>query len=173
MCFVLFLASPLTLSEVRSMLPAGLAADPLPSPDQQPLRRRHPDAQTVARLLRGGCACDLVLQRHQATRDDEARLRQRFRVLGLGRRDLLEALERHRRALERPPRPTDHWPAALAAFAVEHARNAGPTAYLLRFPDQPLASHPLPTREETVSAAGVRGAPGSWLREEVVTWVQP
>lgn len=173
MCFVLFLASPLTLSEVRSMLPAGLAADPLPSPDQQPLRHRHPDAQTVARLLRGACACDLVLQRHQVTREDEARLRQRFRALGLGRAHLIEAIDRHRRALDRPPRPTDHWPAALAAFAVEHARNAGATAYVLRFPDQPLASRPLPAEEARVSAAAVRDAPGSWLREEVVTWVTP
>jgi hypothetical protein len=45
------LASPLTLSEVRAMLPAGITADLIPPAEQQALRNLHPPARTCARLF--------------------------------------------------------------------------------------------------------------------------
>src|SRR5262245_6663730 len=98
MCLHLYLASPLTLSEVRSMLPKGLAADLLDPAEQRTLKQLHPDAQTVARLVHGACSCDLVVQRHPVSREDEAWLRRRYREQGLPRTAVLPALERHRRA---------------------------------------------------------------------------
>ena len=85
MCFFLYLASPLTLSEVRSMLPPGLTADLLPPVEQAELRALHPDATTIARVLHGGCSCDLVTARQAVASEDEARLRARYRALGYGR----------------------------------------------------------------------------------------
>ena len=51
MCYFLYVASPLTLSEVRSMLPAGLAADALPVSEQQHLKDIHYDAAIGARQV--------------------------------------------------------------------------------------------------------------------------
>ena len=82
MCFFLYIASPLTLSEVRSMLPPGLTADLCLRSEQAALRSLHLDSQTVARVLHGGCSCDLVTARLAAPADDEARLRARYRTLG-------------------------------------------------------------------------------------------
>ena len=133
MCFHLYLASPLTLSEVRSMLPAGLTADLLDPAEQRTLKRLLPEAQTGARLMHGACSCDLVVQRHPVGRQDEAWLRRRYRAQGLDRNAVLAALERHRRVGEGRARPEGHWPQAVAEFVVEHARNAGPTLFFLRF----------------------------------------
>ena len=96
MCYFLYLASPLTLSEVRSMLPAGLAADLASFPDQQTLKALHPPAQTVARVLAGRCSCDLVRPRLDDPREDERHLRERCRKLDLARPLVIQALERHR-----------------------------------------------------------------------------
>jgi hypothetical protein len=174
MCYFLFLASPLTLSEVRSMLPAGLTADLLPLPDQRAFRRLAPDAQTAARLIHGACSCDLVVQRRPVTREDEAVLRQRYRAQGLSRDATIRALENHRRALEERARPEGHWPRALAEFVVEHARNAGPTVYLLRFShDGELGALDPATPSAIIDIATVRAAPGGWLRENLPTTVSP
>jgi hypothetical protein len=55
---------------------------------------------------------------------------------------------------------------ALAAFVAEHARNAGPTLYELRFGPAAAASHPPDlTRAAEVPLARVRAAPGGWLEE--------
>jgi hypothetical protein len=174
MCYFLFLASPLTLSEVRSMLPAGLSADLLPMPEQRAFRHLMPDAQTAARLVHGACSCDLVTQRHAVSRKDEAALRVRYRAQGLSRDGIIRALENHRRALEERARPEGHWPKALAEFVVEHARNAGPTLYLLRFSHEGLLGD-LPDSGSIVrlSAADVRGQPGTWLQENKPTLVEP
>lgn len=165
MCFHLLLASPLTLSEVRAMLPSGLAADLLGAAEQQLFRRIMPEAQTVARLIHGACSCDLVVDRHPSAREDEAWLRRRYRELGLTRDRMIRALEAHRRAGERPRRPPGHWPQAVARFVAEHARNAGPTLYYLHFAhDGTLQA--LPAGEPVaLNPAQVVAEPGAWLPE--------
>lgn len=164
MCFFLYLASPLTLSEVRSMLPPGLTADLLPPAEQNELRPLHPDAQTIARVLHGGCSCDLVRER-LAAGDDEARLRARFRTLGYSREQVVKAMDRHRRALGGRARAAGHWPKAFAGFVIEHARNAGPTLFYLQFGHDGLqrvtAEPPRP-----ILTADVRAFPGIWLPED-------
>jgi len=165
MCFFLYIASPLTLSEVRSMLPPGLTADLLPPVEQAALRPLHPDAQTAARVLHGGCSCDLVTQRHAVASEDETRLRARYRSMDYSRDQVIRALDVHRRALERRAQPAGHWPRAFAAFVTEHARNAGPTLYYLHFSHDGLlrAAGGAPRR---VLTADVRAAPGAWLPED-------
>ena len=170
MCFFLYVASPLTLSEVRSMLPAWLTADLLPPTEQAVLRRHHPDAQTVARILHGGCSCDLVCQRHPVAAEDEARLRTRYRGMGYSRDRVIRALETHRRALERRPQPAGHWPRVFSNFVAEHARNAGPTLYYLHFSHDGLLQAALGALA-TVRTAEVRAAPGAWLAEDTPTIV--
>jgi hypothetical protein len=173
MCYHLYLASPLTLSEVRSMLPAGLAADLLDPAEQRWLKRFFPEAQTAARLIHGACSCDLVVQRHPVGREDEAWLRRRYREQGLSRNAVLAALERHRRVGEAKSRREGHWPQAVSDFVVEHARNAGPTLYLLQFShDGRLAELPRGVVTST-SAQQVRDAPAGWLREEQLVLVLP
>jgi len=154
------------------MLPDGLSADLLSTRDQAPFKARHPDAQTVVRLLRGACSCDFVVARQPVTREDEAWLRRRFRELGVPRERVIAALETHRRALERPRRATDRWPDALAGFVAEHVRNAGRSLYLLRFSHPGPSDAPLPRAERTVSPAEVRATPSGWLAEDILTWVE-
>ena len=132
MCYFLYIASPLTLSEVRSMLPHGVVADLTDFTDQQALKSLYPDAQTVARLLIGRCSCDFVRPRVSDTREDERHLRERYRRASAARPLVISGLERHRR------RPgvryvEKDWGAALVKFVAEHARNAGPTLYYLDF----------------------------------------
>ena len=165
MCYFLLLASPLTLSEVRSMLPPGLTADLAPFLDQQALKSVHPDAQTVARILAGRCSCDLVHQRLADPRADERHLRERYHQLGITRTAMIAAFERHRRgSASRAPR--DGWPVALSKFVAEHARNAGPTLYLLRFEpgDTGILPNSVPTPSEC-SPSQVQVRPDSWLAE--------
>jgi len=173
MCFSLFIASPLTLSEVRSMVAPGLTADLADPATHRLIRKPWPDTQTVARLLHGACSCDLVVQRHPVSREDEAWLRGRYRALGLTRDQVLRALDNHRAALERRPVAAGHWSAAVAEFVAEHARNAGPSVYLLHFAhDGFLAALPAaPLIERT--AAEVRTSPGAWLPEEQAVRVIP
>src|SRR3954447_5721371 len=128
MCYFLYIASPLTLSEIRSMLPHGVTADLADFMDHQALKSLHPDAQTVARLLIGSCSCDFVRPRVSDTREDERHLRERYPQSGSGRTRVISALERHRRRPSVPHREKD-WAAALVGFVAEHARNAGPTLY--------------------------------------------
>jgi hypothetical protein len=165
MCYFLYIASPLTLSEVRSMLPAGLSADLLPPTEQAALRDLHPEAQTVARILHGGCSCDLVTQRHPASAEDEARLRIRYRAMGYSRAQVIRALEVHRRAVERRPKPPGYWPQRIVEFVWEHARNAGPTLYYLQFSHEGL-QQVAPGPPRIISTADVRAFPGIWLPED-------
>jgi hypothetical protein len=170
MCYFLRIASPLTLSEVRSMLPSGITADPLPSSELAEVRMLLPSAQTVAQLRVGACSCDLVRPRLLNTRDDERHLRARYKALGLSRERIVRELERHRRASPGPPEPEGGWRAALAGFVAEHARNAGSTLFRLSFhpgPDQQTAGS-APVRR-TVSE--VRSRAEHWLEEGGYTLV--
>ncbi len=173
MCFHLYLASPLTLSEVRSMLPKGLAADLLDPGEQRALKQLHPDAQTVARLVHGACSCDLVVQRHPVSREDEAWLRRRYREQGLPRTAVLAALERHRRAAAERPQPAGFWPRQVADFVVEHARNAGPTLYYLHFSHDGTLGVLPPGEPQAQRASEVRMNPEGWLQEERQVLVLP
>ena len=171
MCFFLYLGSPLTLSEVRSMLPDGLIADLVPPGELRAVRELHPDAQTAARVMHGACSCDLVVQRHAVSREDEAHLRQRYRQLGLSRDRMIRALENHRRALTRRRKPDGHWPVALAAFVAEHARNAGPTLYYLGFSPDGVLKLPETAELTHLTASEVIRRPGAWLPEGQVVMV--
>ena len=133
MCYFLYIASPLTLSEVRAMLPSGLTADLAASSDLQLLKSLHPSAQTAVRVLAGRCSCDLVRPRLDDPREDERHLRERYRRLEVPRTRMITALERHRRGTDPRLQPTGGWPKTLAEFVIEHGRNAGPTLYLLVF----------------------------------------
>ncbi len=162
MCYFLFLASPLTLTEVRSMLPAGATADLAAYPEQQLFKSLHPGAQTVAKLLVGRCSCDLVRHRLQDSREDERHLRERYRALKVPRAAVIHSLERHR-AGGSVRAPAAGWREALAAFVVEHARNAGPSLFFLHFGPAELAIEAGEPR--LLTAGDVRGNPPSWLKE--------
>lgn len=128
MCHFLYIATPLTLSELRAMLPPGLSADLVAPRESAALLSRFPPARTAARLLAGACSCDLYLRRDLQGRSEEAELRRRYRALGLEREARIRNLERHRR---RGPvhRSPSEWAPLLAGFVAEHARNAGPTLF--------------------------------------------
>ena len=83
---------------------------------------------------------------------------------------VIAAIERHRRgaAVEAP---ADGWSRALAAFVAEHARNAGETLYLLRFPLPGTAPSLHPRRHLT--AAQVLARSSHWLEEDGPTLVGP
>jgi hypothetical protein len=169
MCYFLYVASPLTLSEVRSMLPLGVTADLADFMEHQALKSLHPEAQTVARLLIGRCSCDFMRPRVADTREDERHLRERYRRLGAARPQIITGLERHRR------RPglryiEKDWASALVKFVAEHARNAGPTLYYLDFSLEPVTPDPSEqVRRITVSEA--LADPKGWLVEDSPTLV--
>jgi hypothetical protein len=144
------------------MLPAGIAADVLPTAELARLRALLPAAQTAAHLRVGPCSCDLVRPRHADSREDERDLRRRYSQLGLSRDRIIRELERHRRdaALAEPP---GGWRVALAEFVAEHARNAGPTLYHLAF--QPGGRNAGDARALTRTVAQVRADPDGWLEE--------
>ncbi len=163
MCYLLTIASPLTLSEIRSMLPPGIAADVLPTAELARLRALLPSAQTAAHLRVGPCSCDLVRSRHADSREDERDLRRRYAKLGLPRERIIRELERHRRhaALSEP---AGGWRGALTEFVAEHARNAGPSLYQLMF--QPASGDTQTPQVRTRTALEVRDDPDGWLQEE-------
>ena len=164
MCHFLYIASPLTLSEVRSMLPDGLSADLLAPAEAGLLKPLHGRARTFARLLAGACSCDLFLQRDPAKRSEESELRRRFRELGLSRDRVIQVLERHRRGTS-APQPPEAWARQLAAFVAEHARNAGPTLYFRHLSPDGITALPPPGRVARHTVADVLAAPGEWLPE--------
>ncbi len=163
MCYFLTIATPLTLSEIRSMLPAGLTAQPVSAGEAARFRRLHAPAQTVATLFVGACSCDLVRPRDPDPREDERHLRERYARLKLPRDRIIQELERHRR---RPgaAAPAGGWSRALAGLVAEHARNAGPTLYHLGF--EPAGSTPHEEGQPlTRTVAAVRALPEAWLEE--------
>lgn len=168
MCYVLYVASPLTLSEVRSMLPAGMSAHALAPDDDRRLRRSFRPARTVVSILVGPCSCDLVLPRDPTGHTEEAALRARYAAARLARTAIIRAIDAHR-ALADPDiiEQPEWWRRALAAFVAEHARNAGPTIYWLQFLPGGAGTPPPdpPATARTVTVADVLAAPGEWLAE--------
>ena len=174
MCYFLYVASPLTLSEVRSMLPAGLTADALPVSEQQHLKDIYYDTVIGARILHGDCSCDLIRDRHPDPRDDQAYHRQRYRKLGYDRSRMIRYLERHRRIAEvrSPPHPPGYWGEAFNRFVIEHARNAGPTLYYCHFSHTGLTGDSglaLPLHH--VPVADISGPVSKWLPENTPVMV--
>jgi hypothetical protein len=168
-CYFLYLASPLTLSEVRSMLPAPLRADLASSQTSQALKSIDPTAQSVVRILAGQCSCDLIRPRLADQREDERHLRERYRRLKVPRSVTIEALERHRRGPA--PLPTaENTQRAVAAFVAEHARNAGTSLYYLHFSaeEEPLSQVGTARR---ITVPQVVAASDSWLIEGTPTFV--
>src|SRR4026209_2629875 len=132
MCYFLRLASPLTLSEVRAMLPPGLAASAGTPAEVAWLRGMLPAAQTVAHLGVGACACDLVRPRDSNPREDERHLRERYFRMGLDRDTIVAEQERHRRGaapggavLPHGPRSRHHGGRAGGAPAAAATATAG------------------------------------------------
>jgi hypothetical protein len=168
-CYFLYLASPLTLSEIRSMLAPGITADLASYPAQQILKSMYPAAQTVALVQVGRCSCDLVRPRLTEPREDERHLRERYRGLKAARSKVIAALERHRRIPGIIPLGAD-WPIELSKFVAEHARNAGPTLYYLSFSAD---AGPLPVLQDVrrIQASVVTAEPRNWLPEESPTLV--
>ncbi len=170
MCYILHVASPLTLSEVRSMLPPGMSAHALAPEDDRRLRRAFRPARAVLELLIGPCTCDLVLARDPVGHTEERALRARYAALRLSRPAIIRAIDAHRaRAEDCPLEPPAFWQRALADFVAEHARNAGPTVYWLRFgPRGAGASPPDPPAERReIPVAQVLEDPRGWLGEGV------
>jgi hypothetical protein len=165
MCFFLYMASPLTLSEIRSMLPAGLSAHLAPPAPRAALQRLHPSAKTVAELLVGACSCDLVRPRLTDPIADERELRARYQRAKLPRAEIIKELERHRRGPDRREVPPSGWAAAVAAFALEHARNAGPTLYLLHFGPRSVETSWPSTAPDVCSVSDLRQSSQAWLPE--------
>lgn len=162
MCYYLWIASPLSLTEIRSMLPTGFAVEIVPPAEQVPFRARLRSAQSVVRLRVGGCACALGVDEEGG---EERHLRRRYAALGLSRDRVIAALEHHRRGAAPAGMPRARR-TALAEFVAEHARNAGPTLYYLGFGTEPvegLASAVGPVA--TMTAAAVRAAADTWLEE--------
>ena len=98
--------------------------------------------------------------------DDEREHRSRYQRRRLPRTQIIRELERHRRGPVPRPEPAQGWSIALAAFVAEHARNAGPTLYLLEFlPHDHSSSSAAPAPPARRSVAEVRAAVDTWLRE--------
>jgi hypothetical protein len=168
MCHFLYITTPLTLSELRSMLPTGLSADLLTPGESARLLPLLPRTRTAARLLAGACSCDLYLRRDLAGRSEEAELRRRYRALGVERDARIRSLERHRRRGPEHRTPAE-WAVQLAGFVAEHARNAGPTLYYREVSADGLGDPP--PGPVAMSLAQVLEQPGTWLPERVPTVV--
>lgn len=149
------------------MLPSGLTADLVSASIRTAFQKLHPPTRTVARLLVGSCSCDLVRPRLEDRIADERELRTRYRQAHLARAEVIRELERHRRGS--PPRPESaiKGPESLASFVMEHARNAGPTVYLLDFgpADSGCSIEDSMAPLVSISASKVRSAEGEWLTE--------
>lgn len=169
MCFHLHLATPLTLSEVRSMLPEGVTAHAAAAGEQRLLLEHLPRAQTIVELRRGACGCDFFVQRDPANRTDETVLRERGIRTGVPRARLAEVIAAHRRP-EKRAQPLAHWQQALADFVAEHARNAGPSVYHRSFTPGARPTR-TPEEAETVTVSHVRAEPAEWLKPDRVTLV--
>jgi hypothetical protein len=173
LCYFLYIASPLTLTEIRSMLPPGASADLASYTDQQQFKAFHPATKTVARILVGGCSCDLVRERLPDPREDERHLRERYRAGGLSRAAVIQALDRHRgRRLPRASAQSGSWREALAAFVAEHARNAGESVYFLGFGVADMAVTLEPGHHRRLTAGEIRSDPAGWLKEGIPTLVR-
>jgi hypothetical protein len=132
MCYFLYLASPLTLSEIRAMLPEGVTAHSAGSHEQELLRSLQRGTGTVAQLLVGRCSCAFLESSQTDPAEYERHLRERYRQLGLNRENTIAALERHRFS-QKVPVPDLGWAGSLVDFIREHSRNARKSLYHLAF----------------------------------------
>jgi hypothetical protein len=164
MCHFLYLASPLTLSEVRSMLPAGLAADPLSPLDTRRFQPHLPGQQSVSRLLVGACSCDLILDRDPDHHREESDLRRRYRAMGLNRDAIIHAIDRHRQGTH-PGRSARAWQERVEAFVAVHARNAGDTLFYREFSAGGLLGQGLDRQPHLSGLRATRGTQFDWLPE--------
>jgi hypothetical protein len=170
MCYSLTLVTPLTLSEVRSMLPAGVTAHALGPETQGPYRKLLRGAQTAVLLEAGRCGCRLVPSRFPPGLPDEAHLRSRYRSLGVARAAVVPALARHRRGSEDGAVPPS--PRALTDLVREHARNAGSAVLILGF-SADAGPGPVPTDRRSCVVPPAGSAGDDWLTEAVVTQLDP
>ena len=155
------------------MLPESIVADLVSPAVQRQWADHFPSARVVVTLRHGRCACGLAGQRHQDIKEEERRLRERYRRAGVSRDQVIAALERHRRAPKRQP-DLERSSRELAALVAEHARNAGPSLYFLDFSVESERMPPWPdTAPDSVTAAQVRANPGSWLPELTPVLVTP
>ena len=138
MCYYLYVASPLTLSEIRSMLAPGLSAELLERTEARALLQHHPDAQTAARLIHGACSCDLVRFRQPVSREDEAHLRTRYRRMAESRQK------------KKPPRPSS------PISGGHHPPGAGQCQRAEGEAKENAEQHPDPVRAGGASLAGLR-----------------
>lgn len=163
MCYSCHLITPLTLSEIRAMLPGPASASPLPVAQAVPLLGLLLEARSALTLSVGACACAFVpALQGLDLRSQERALRARYRSLALGREQVIRYLERHRTGEGLRRADGTDWPRRFHAFAVEHARNAGPSVYLLQFADSPHG----PARVHCTLANHQR--PETWLQEGLV-----
>lgn len=171
MCHHLWIASPLTLSELRAMLPATFTADTVTGDERRLLLSWAPAARETIRLRIGGCACALYLERDEAAaQSEESALRGRYFRQGVPRDEVIRALDRHR-AATRPPVAAREHRAAFAQFVAEHARTGGPLLAVRVFSAEarlPLAEAPQPTPLQAV-----RTTPCQWLPEDRPVRVEP
>lgn len=145
------------------MMPEGITVDLADPAEQRALKPLHRGIQTVAKLLIGRCSCDFVRPRGSTRQEDERHLRERYRRAGIPRAGVIAGMERHRAGESILP-PPEGWPRALVDLVLEHARNAGPTVYLLTFvpPSSSLQFHP-PVRR--LQAAQITPNLDQWLLE--------
>jgi hypothetical protein len=168
MCYSLALVTPLTLSEVRSMLTAGMSADAIGPDAQGPYRRLLDGAQTAVLLQAGRCSCRLVASRFPSRISEDAYLRDRYRALKVPRALVIKGLERHRRGAEAPRPDAD----ALTRLVREHARNAGRAVLILGFAAASGAPS-IPTPAVTRRVPKADDAGDAWLEEAMVTRIDP
>jgi hypothetical protein len=155
------------------MLPESIVANLVSPAVHRQWTARFPSARVVVTLRHGRCACSLAGQRHQDIKEEERRLRERYRRAGVGRSQVITALERHRRAPRLHPE-LDRSTQALANLVAEHARNAGPSLYYLDFSAESERMPPWPdTAPASVTAAQVRANAGTWLPELTPVLVRP
>lgn len=171
MCWLLRVASPLTLSEVRAMLPAGLSAEAREPAELRSFQRHLPDAVTAVALLHGACSCDLASPRPADPNDDDAELRRRYRAMKASRATTIRALERHALARGLRAYGVGHWPAALHRFVAEHARTAGPTLYHLAYVADPGDHLAVPRAETTAAVPAAHDH--AWLLPDTLVRVVP
>jgi hypothetical protein len=172
-CFRLYLASPLTLSEIRSMLSEGIYADLLNPSLQRFFQDQLHRMKTAVLLRHGGCSCDLAGRRNPDTDADERALRTRYRAMRVPRLQVIEALERHRIRPRIPVTGPGHWAAELASFVGEHARNAGAALFYLDFTPENERMPEWAGAVRELRAAEVLQHPGSWLPETTPVVVVP
>ena len=91
---------------------------------------------------------------------------------GRSRAEVIAALESHRRR-GAGFASVDAARVALAGFVAEHARNAGPTLYLLCFGSAPLDRRTLARPPAQLPQRGVLANVGGWLVEDRPTLVVP